>query len=219
MFTEVQPVTGGYYRPVVLSVAAHLGLLAAVVFYPPKIIPLTPEGLAYGNGEHSYRVVYMAPGTENADAASPVEPKLAFSPAPHARKLRPHAKAQKPADDHLPVPADAEVAAQNARAGSPLGTMIDGPIGGHDVRVAYPVVFPDPPVVRSELPPGLKGDVIVEVTIDAQGSVVETRLLEAIGHGIDEKVVATLRQWHFQPATLDGTPVASKHDVHFHFPS
>jgi protein TonB len=215
VFAEVQPVTGRHHRPVACSVAAHLGLLAAVVFYPPKIIQLVPQGLAYGNGEHSYRVVYIAPGGE--DAAPPAEPKLAFSPAPPAP--RPHPKAQKPADHHLPVPADAEVAAQNARAGSPLGTMIDGPITGHEVHVAYPVVFPDPPVVRAELPPGLKGDVIVEVTIDAQGSVVETRILEAIGHGIDEKVVSTLRQWHFQPATLDGTPVASKHDVHFHFPS
>jgi periplasmic protein TonB len=219
VFTEVQPVSGRCYRPVAWSVAAHLGLLAAVVFHPPRIIPLVPERLAYGNGAHSYRVVYIAPGTMDADGAPPVEPKVAFSPASHARKPRPHATAQKPNDDHLPVPADAEVASQNVRAGSPLGTMIDGPIRGHDVRVAYPVVFPDPPVVRSELPPGLKGDVIVEVTIDAQGSVVETRLLEAIGHGIDEKVVATLRQWHFQPATLDGTPVASKHDVHFHFPA
>ena len=219
MFTEIQPVTGGNRRSVAWSVAAHLGLLAAVVFHPPKIIQLDPGGLAYGNGEHSYRVVYIAPGSEDADAAPPAEPKLAFSPKPPAPRPRPHSKTLKPAADHLTVPADAEVAAQNARAGSPLGTMIDGPITGHEVHVAYPVVFPDPPVVRAELPPGLKGDVIVEVTIDAQGSVVETRVLEAIGHGIDEKVVATLRQWRFQPATLDGMPVASKHDVHFHFPS
>ena len=217
MFTEVQPVNGRNRRPVAWSVAAHLGLLAAVVFHPHKIIQLDPEGLAYGNGEHSYRVVYIAPGGE--DAAPPPEPKLAFSPKPPAPRPRPHSKTQKPADHHPTLPADAEVAAQNARAGSPLGTMIDGPITGHEVHVAYPVVFPDPPVVRAELPPGLKGDVIVEVTIDAQGSVVETRILAAIGHGIDEKVVATLRQWHFQPATLDGMPVASKHDVHFHFPS
>jgi TonB family protein len=217
MFAELQPVSGGNYRPVAWSVAAHLGLLAAVVFYPPKIVQLAPAEVAHGNGEHSYRVVYIAPGTEDADTAPPAEPKLAFSPAPPAP--RPHPKAHKPADHHLTLPADAEVAAQNARAGSPLGTMIDGPITGHEVHVAYPVVFPDPPVVRAELPPGLKGDVIVEVTIDAQGSVVETRILAAIGHGIDEKVVATLRQWRFQPATLDGTPVASKHDVHFHFPS
>jgi eukaryotic-like serine/threonine-protein kinase len=39
------------------------------------------------------------------------------------------------------------------------------------------------------------------------------------GHGIDGKIEATLHHRHYQPATLDGTPVASRHDVHFHFPS
>ena len=97
--------------------------------------------------------------------------------------------------------------------------MIDGPITGHEVHVAYPVVYPDPPVARAELPRDLQGDVIIEVTIDSQGNVVEIRILQAIGHGIDEKIVATLRQWRYQPATLDGVPVASKHEVHFHFPS
>jgi hypothetical protein len=32
-------------------------------------------------------------------------------------------------------------------------------------------------------------------------------------------VMATLRNWQFRPATMDGVPVVSKHDVHFHFPS
>jgi protein TonB len=97
--------------------------------------------------------------------------------------------------------------------------MIDGPITGHEVHVAYPVVYPDPPVERSALPRDLIGDVVIEVTIDPQGNVVATKIVQAIGHGIDEKIEATLRRWHYQPATLDGTPVASRHDVHFHFPS
>ena len=122
-------------------------------------------------------------------------------PLPHRR---PKPSSPKPAPDHLQVPADAIAADHNARAGSALGTMIDGPIEGHEVHVAYPVVFPDPPVARSELPRDLKGDVIVEVTIDAQGNVVETRVIQAIGYGIDEKIVAALRQWRYQPATLDG---------------
>jgi protein TonB len=61
--------------------------------------------------------------------------------------------------------------------------------------------------------------VVIEVTIDSLGNVVETKVVQAIGHGIDEKIEATLRRWHYAPATLDGTPVASRHDVHFHFPS
>ena len=63
------------------------------------------------------------------------------------------------------------------------------------------------------------GQSAVRITIDSEGNVVETKVVQAIGHGIDEKIVATLRRWHYQPATLDGVPVASRHDVHFHFPS
>jgi len=64
-----------------------------------------------------------------------------------------------------------------------------------------------------------RGDVIVEITIDAQGSVVEERLLQGLGHGVDERVIAVLRDWRFRPATRNGVAIPSKHDVHFHFPS
>ena len=217
MFTVLQPAPSRLrsYRAVGVSVTAHLALLLAILLHHPRVIELTPAWLAYGDGTHSYRVTYFPAGGEDASS----EAKLVLpreSPAPHAH---PRSSAPKPAADHQPVPAGAEAAEHNSRAGSPLGTMIDGPITGHEVHVAYPVVYPDPPVARAELPRNLQGDVIIEVTIDAQGNVVETRILQAIGHGIDEKIMATLRQWHYQPATLDGVPVASRHDVHFHFPS
>jgi TonB family protein len=215
MFDELQSAGCRFrrYAPRAASLLAHLGVLAAIVFHRPAVIQLAPAGLAYGNSAHSYRVVYLAPGGEDTDP----DPKLSFSPNIAPRRTK--SSSPQTAHDRLPVAADAEVADHPSRAGSALGTMIDGPIAGHEVRVAYPVVFPDPPVARAEIPADLQGDVIVEVTIDTQGYVVETRVLAAIGHGIDEKVVAALRQWRFQPATLDGTPVASKHDVHFHFPS
>jgi TonB family protein len=196
-------------------VTAHLVLLLAIVLHHPRVIELTPARLAYGDGSHSYRVIYFPAGGEGSSS----EAKLVLPRESPAPQPRPRSSAPKPPADHQPVSADAEPAEHNSRAGSPLGTMIDGPITGHEVHVAYPVVYPDPPVARAELPRDLQGDVIVEVTIDSQGNVVETRILQAIGHGIDEKIMATLRQWHYQPATLDGVPVASRHDVHFHFPS
>lgn len=217
MFSELQPAKSRLksYRAVGVSVAAHLALLLWIVFHHPRVVELTPAWLAYGDGSHSYRVTYFPPGGEDASPeAKLVLPRETTAPRPRRRS-----SAIKPAADHQPVPADAEAAEHNSRAGSPLGTMIDGPISGHEVHVAYPVVYPDPPVARSELPRDLQGDVVIEVTIDSQGNVVEARILQAIGHGIDEKIMATLRQWHYQPATLDGVPVASKHDVHFHFPS
>ena len=193
---------------------AHLALLAAIL-WPRQPVELIPLSLANGSGTQSYRVIYTPP--DGLD--SPDEEKITLAHAAPAPHRRPKPSSVKPPTDHLQLPLDAKAADENNRAGSALGTVIDGPVEGHEVHVAFPVVFPDPPVARSELPRDLKGDVIVEVTIDAQGNVIETKLVQAIGHGIDEKIVAALRQWHYQPATLDGVPVASKHDVYFHFPS
>ena len=217
MFDEIQPAGARFrnHRGVAASVLAHLGLLAAILIHRHPPIELIPLSLANGSGTQSYRIIYASPDGQD----SPDENKITLAhskPIPH-RKPKP--SSLKPPPDHFQLPEDAKASDKNNRAGSALGTMIDGPIEGHEVHVAYPVVFPDPPVARSELPRDLKGDVIVEVTIDAQGNVVETRVVQAIGHGIDEKIVAALRQWRYRPATLDGVPVASKHDVYFHFPS
>jgi TonB family protein len=110
--------------------------------------------------------------------------------------------------------------AETARGGSLYGARIPGaPLTGHEIIPALPQVFPDPAVSRADLPSGVQGDVIVEVTIDEQGNVVETRLIRGIGYGIEDRVLATLRQWHFRPASKDGVTIASQHIVTFHYPS
>ena len=199
-----------------MSVGAHLAVLGVIVFHNPKVIDLIPNWVAYGEGSHTYQITYIAPGTE---VSSPDPAQLLLLPPSRTIKARPRPQKQIPKPEARRVEANAEAGNRNVHAGSPLGTVLDGPITGHEVHVAYPVVYPDPPVNRAEIPRDLVGDVVIEITIDSQGNVVETKIVQAIGHGIDEKIEATLRRWHYQPATLDGTPVASRHDVHFHFPS
>lgn len=194
----------------------HLALLAVIVFHNPKVIDLSPTWLAYGNGAHTYQLIYLPPANDSAETSKLIFPPRDTKPRPRAQPQPPKPA---PNPEHVDTIADAEAGDHNSHAGSPLGTLIDGPIAGHEVHVAYPTVFPNPPVDRAELPRDLVGDVVIEVTIDSQGNVVETKIVQSIGHGIDEKIEATLRRWHYQPATLDGTPVASRHDVHFHFPS
>lgn len=193
-----------------MSVAAHLVLLAAIVFYHRAPVTLTPMWLAHGDG--NVTLINFPPGA-NKDA-HPDAAKLLF---PRTSKSHPHTHPVTPTPEPVVV-ADAG-ADHDAHAGSPLGTVVDGPITGHEVHVAYSVIHPDPPVARSELPRDLVGNVVIVVTIDSQGNVVETKIVQTVGHGIDEKIEATVRRWHFQPATLDGAPVASHVDVHFHFPS
>ena len=88
-----------------------------------------------------------------------------------------------------------------AKGGSLYGARVPGaPLTGHEVIPALPQVFPDPAVSRADLPPGVEGDVIVEVTIDEHGNVIELKLVRGIGYGIEDRVLATLRQWRFRPA-------------------
>jgi periplasmic protein TonB len=217
MFTGLQPARSPFRRnrAVGLSVAAHLALLALIAFHNSGAIDLSSTSLAFGESAHTYKLVYFPPSSNNE--TSPQKDSLTFSSRLTKPKPRPQLTKRDP--DRQPVVNNADAADRNSQAGSPLGTMIDGPITGHEVHVAYPIIYPDPPVERSTLPRDLIGDVVIEVTIDSQGNVVETKIVQAIGHGIDEKIEATLRRWQYQPATLDGTPVASRHDVHFHFPS
>jgi len=220
MFTGLQPSSSLIQRhgAVGVSLVAHLALLAMIALRSPQLVDLTPEWLAYGDGAHTYQLIYLPPGTD--DTPAPDAAKLLFPPSATKPRPRPLPKSQpKPVSEPQQFLADAAAGDHDSQAGSPLGTMIDGPITGHEVHVAYPTVYPNPPVDRAELPRDLVGDVVIEVTIDSRGNVVETRIVQAIGHGIDEKIEATLRRWHYQPATLDGAPVASRHDVHFHFPS
>jgi TonB family protein len=198
-----------------LSVAAHLALLALIAFHTSRAIDLSSTSLAFGESARTYKLVYFPPSADSETA--PQKDSLIFSS--RLTKPKPRPQLTKRNTERQPVVNNADAGDRNSQAGSPLGTMIDGPITGHEVHVAYPVVYPDPPVERSALPRDLIGDVVIEVTIDPQGNVVATKIVQAIGHGIDEKIEATLRRWHYQPATLDGTPVASRHDVHFHFPS
>lgn len=220
MFPGLQRTGSGFrrHRAVGASVAAHLALLTLLALHNPKVADLSPAGLAYGEGAHTYKLVYVSPQVQGDEAHSDTAKLLFPLPAIKARpslQTTPATAAPKPRQ----VEANAEAGDHDSHAGAPLGTVIEGPIAGHEIHVAYPIVYPNPPVDRTELPRDLVGDVVIEVTIDSQGKVVETRIVQAIGYGIDEKIEATLRLWHYQPATLDGTPVASRHDVHFHFPS
>ena len=117
-------------------------------------------------------------------------------------------------DDQTSAPGQA---AQARPAGSPLGTVLEGPLTGEEVRPALPVVSPDPRVAADDLG-SLQGDVIVEVTIDENGNIVKKVVVQSLAPAIDGKVLEALENCRFRPATRNGIPIASKQDVYYHFP-
>ena len=78
-------------------------------------------------------------------------------------------------------------------------------------------VFSRPGCSSSDLN-GLQGDVVVEVTIDEQGNIVQKVVIQSLAPSVDGKVLEALENWHFRPATRNGVAIPSKQDVFYHFP-
>jgi protein TonB len=78
-------------------------------------------------------------------------------------------------------------------------------------------VHPPPHPDLTQLPSGTRGDVIVDVVIDKTGRIAKFTMTRGLGHGVDETVLATIKQWTFQPATRNGVPVSSEQELLFHY--
>ena len=214
MFTQLNP-TNPKRRSTILgsSVAAHLLFLAWVLHSPAPIF-VSPSSVM--QGEHGPGLHYLYfPGRPEVSEQPPRQAHLTWS-----RPTKP-AKVQRKQPPVSKVEAETEVAAvlaPNERpAGSPYGSLYYGKATGPVVRPALPIVARDP-AIGSDMMREIAGDVIVEVTIDDQGKIIELKLTQSLSPAIDQLVLAAVAKWQFLPATRNGTPIASKQDVYYHFP-
>ena len=225
MFTPVQTASRPPRLAMYCSVAAH-GLFLLWLLHPasPKLV--APSFVVHGDhGDQVAHLYWPTQATQvNADASG-------TSAADSRQQLNAHltwkrgAKTARTAERELPRPkvglddqtsAPGQVA-QARPAGSPLGTVLEGPLTGEEVRPALPVVSPDPHVAPDELG-NLQGDVVVEVTIDEKGNIVQKVVVQSLAPAVDSKVLEALDNWRFRPATRNGIAIASKQDVYYHFP-
>ncbi len=194
-----------------VSGAVHL-ILIGVVCWPAAPTFVKPNLLARGEGGSSAAAAVALYLPHNIRTNSEIAPKL---PLPSPLQLEASKRKLQKRHNVLEQGKNAD----NREIGSELGATMDGPAYGDEVKPALPVAFSDPHISRGDVPNGLQGDVVVEITIDIQGNVCEAKLLQGVGYGIDEKVMAAAREWHFHPATRNGIAILSKQDYRFHFPS
>jgi len=201
-------------KSILVSMCLHAGVVVVVVWICSPRYLHESASLRGKDGDRS-AIALVSPGI-----SAPFRAKSIAEPEEHKLHLPPRRKLRNPA---LAPPIEASASTENKQAeatpGSQNGSLSFGLTGNHDVRVAYSVFAPDPPIDRSRLPEWIRGDVVVEVAINEKGDVVETRVLKSLGFGLDDVIVDTLRRWRYQPAKVDGVPIASKHYVYFHFPS
>jgi TonB family protein len=87
----------------------------------------------------------------------------------------------------------------------------------HDVRPAFPVFSPRPPVTDRALLPATEQKIVVDVEVDALGAVVGEKLMKGMGNKLDQIVLDIVKTWRFQPATVDGKPVPTEAELIFPF--
>jgi protein TonB len=85
-----------------------------------------------------------------------------------------------------------------------VGLDVDPPEVVHRVLPRYPELAR---TIRYE------GAVILELIIDTEGKVEEIAVLKGLPYGITESAVEAVRQWRFEPCTLDGRPVAVQYNL------
>lgn len=64
---------------------------------------------------------------------------------------------------------------------------------------------------------GLHPNVVLEVTVDAHGEVVDATVVRSAGEAFDAAALQSIRQWEFAPALVDGETVSARIRVAVHF--
>ncbi len=97
--------------------------------------------------------------------------------------------------------------------GSGIGEGSGGGTGGGPYRAGSGI---EPPSLLKEVKPdyseearrrGIEGDVVMEIVVRHDGSVGDVRVLQGLGSGLDERAIAAVRRWRFNPARRRGAPV------------
>jgi TonB family protein len=103
------------------------------------------------------------------------------------------------------------LASKQIEAGDEGPIRVGGDIPVPKKVVDVPVAYPD--IARSAR---VQGVVIIEVVVDGRGRVAETKVIRSIPL-LDGASLEAVRQWVFQPTTVDGMPALVQFSVTVNF--
>jgi Ca-activated chloride channel family protein len=169
--------------------------------------PAAPERVAGNN-------LFESAANKPVEAAS--TPATQPKPATDSASRTPTPVAAETRDEKTSDTRQAATEARHVEAPKPAGVeapkapLSAGVLNGKALRLPVPTY---PPAARNS---GAQGRVVVEVTIDEQGKVIEARAVS--GHAfLLQSAVQAARQARFTPALLSGQPVKIKGTINYVF--
>jgi protein TonB len=187
-----------------ISIAAHVAVMTVLLYHSRHFIaPIRYPGTAQG---HNIVLSFM-PGRA---------PKPAVAPPPKAQPIEIKSKLALKKPEQT-TPAQTSPNRNSPQSDHPDSASGADALGSGNINIALAKYFPRPKPDLARLPSGTKADVILDITIDENGRISDLKLIKGIEQSVDETVIATVRQWTFNPANRDGQPVASEQELRFHY--
>ena len=227
MFSQLNPANARRQRWVRLASLAVHALVLGWVLHSPSPRLLTAASVALGqNGTSVTRLYWSSKTPDNSSHSSSdlateryrhqrLGEKLTWKAPAKSLKASQSSLTKTEAADHSETQT-LSAQGHGAQAGQLYGTLMHGPYFGEEIRPALPIATSDPVVWPWQLP-DRPGNEVIEITIDERGEIVNKTVLQSLGPDIDSKCLAALENWHFHPATRNGSPIASKQDAIFPF--
>ena len=195
-----------------VRIGIAIGVVLHVILFLIVFPEFEHEVHHVGRGTRVYQVKQFnfQPPKPQAARPAPASPKAKKIPIPDPTP-----------DDPEPIEREDTVAAEVdfldgiegseslfAIPGGPPGPSI-GPIQiTGNVKAPERLFSPDPIYPEEARLAHVQGVVILQTIIDTLGRVTDIRVLKGLPSGLSEAAVDAVSKWRFNPATLDGKPVA-----------
>lgn len=207
----------------VFSLWLQVTLLLAVVIGGSRFPLMSGASIRPQTARSSFTPIYFQPNVSEPPSAPAVQTPSA---------LPTHEPAARPQDDTEQDASNTQTGTADTQSGDgsgdevapfPAWSMSPAPnsfmVFGHLVKPALAVFTPDPPILHGDIPEGARGkDMVLDIVIDNQGSIIQATVLRGVGYGVENSVMETLHRWIFVPAKVNGVAIVSRRQVHFHFP-
>ncbi len=210
----------------IVSVGVHVVLALAIAFIPQKALREV-VAIALAETEKPKEAPKPPPPPPRAEV-KPARAAMAHAPAADTPASEDNNTKQAAAFTDIGIALDSSSAdglpiniAPRAQASAPLKTAFapakpkvlrtqstDAPCSEELVK-AMPLARPSPKYTPEAENAGIEGKVRLELRVTDVGDVDEAKVLQGLGHGLDESAIQTVKRWRFRPATLCGKPVAA----------